>query len=130
MVEVDLIMGKIMKNLWLLPIVGATLILIESALNLLNTLDALTGIVLSIIIFISVVLSRKDVYGSGAILLICTFFLLLSPIGYSGFDIGLLLILVGSLFLASGGPFTIGSFFFYIAIGAIIIDFIVFIILF
>ncbi|NVM55921.1 MAG: hypothetical protein HWN66_19630 [Candidatus Helarchaeota archaeon] len=126
MVEMDLLLGKLMRFLWIAPIIGAILILIESFLNLVSVLDAGIGIGISIIVIISVILSRKDVHGTGAVLLISSFFLLLSPIGISGFDLGYLLILLGAILLTSGGLFTMGNFFIYVAIGAIVVDLIVF----
>ncbi len=126
MVNIDMMLGKVMRNLWLTPIIGAALILIQSIINFINIRDAIVGICIGIIVIISAILSRKDVYGSGAALLLCAFFLILSPIGYSGYDIGLLLIILGTLFMASGGFFTMGNFFFYVALGAIITDLILF----
>ena len=127
MVNMDKIFGKMMANLWLAPIIGGVLILIESILSIENVVGASFSITVSIIVILSVLLSRKDVHGTGFIVGLCGIILLLSPITISGFEIGYLLIIVGVFFVASGGIIhNVGIFFFYVAIGAIILDIILF----
>ena len=125
----DKLFGFFYKNIWLLPIVGSILIFIESFLKWGAIVDAATGIVLGVIIIICVILSRKDVHGSGIALGVCAYFLLLSPIGFHGFEIGLLLILVGCITSISGGIYAYVNFFVWVALGAVVVDLIVFFIL-
>ena len=127
MVNMDKILGKIMANLWLAPIIGGILIVIDSILSIHIILNASFSITISIIVILSVLLSRKDVHGTGFIVGLCAIVLLLSPLTISGFEIGYLLIIVGVFFVASGGIIhNMGIFFFYVAIGAIILDVILF----
>lgn len=122
MVNTDAIFGKVFKHLWISCIAGCVLVLIESALKLNQWVDAGFSIVLSVILIVCAILNRYDVNGTGFTILICSYILFLSPIGFDGFTIGIILILVGSLLSASGGFFTYTSFLFYIAIGAIVVD--------
>jgi len=122
MVNTDKILVKIMANLWLAPIIGSILIVCESILSIGNVLNASFSIIISIIVITSVLLSRRDVHGTGFIIIVCAYVLLLSPLSISGFELGYMLIIIGALFLASGGLYTIGNFFFYVAIGAIVLD--------
>ncbi|NVM31793.1 MAG: hypothetical protein HWN65_23340 [Candidatus Helarchaeota archaeon] len=116
-----------MRYLWITPIIGTILILIESFLNLSSILNASIGIGISIIVIISLLLNQKDVYGTTIVLLICSYFLLLSPFGFGyTWDLGVLLILLGSLFIAEGGFFTAVNFFIYLGIGAVVVDLIIF----
>lgn len=127
MFNFDKIMGKLMRYLWITPIIGTILILIESFLNLSSILNASIGIGISIIVIISLLLNQKDVYGTTIVLLICSYFLLLSPFGFGyTWDLGVLLILLGSLFIAEGGFFTAVNFFIYLGIGAVVVDLIIF----
>jgi hypothetical protein len=126
LVRLDELFGKFYKYIWLTAILGSILILVESFLNFNNILDAGFSIGISIIIIVCMGLSRKDVYGTGAAMLICSYILLLSPIGFNGFGLGILFILVGAITSASGGIFTYTCYFFYVAIGAIIVDLLLF----
>ncbi len=130
MVRLDEIFGKIYKYIWLTAIIGSILIIVESLLNLNKISDEGFNIGfsigISIIIIICMGLSRKDIYGTGAAMLICSYILLLSPNGFTGFGLGILLILVGAITSASGGIFTYTCYFFYVAIGAIIVDLLIF----
>lgn len=128
MASKDTILGKFMANLWVLPLIGSGVILIEAFIRITHQIDAIFSIILCAIVIIAVIFSRKDVHGTGFTVLICAYIILLSPIGFSGFQIGFILILVGSLFLASGGFFTMSVFFLYVAIGAIVLDLILFVI--
>ena len=65
MVSIDEIFGKLYKNIWLAPIAGCILVLIESILNLDKTLDAGVGIGISIIVMVFLILTRLNVHGSG-----------------------------------------------------------------
>lgn len=118
----DYILGKIMAKIWLAPIIGSLLIIIQSILTIDQFIDASFSIAISAVVIVSVLLSRRDVHGTGFIILLCAYSLLLSPWGISGFEVGYLLIIIGALFLASGGLYAIGNFFLYLAVGAIIID--------
>ena len=126
MVSFDEIFGKAYNLVWLTPIAGSTLVLIESILNLERALDAWIGIGVSIIVIIFAVLTRMDVHGSGLALGICSYFLLLSPIGFNGFELGYLLILLGALVSISGGFFTMTNYFVWVGIGAVVVDLIIF----
>jgi hypothetical protein len=117
------IMGKISANIWMFAIFGSILIIIESLINIWNTAEAWLSIGISLIVIISSILSRKEIHMTGITIIICSYFLLLSPIGFSGFLLGTVLILIGGLFTVSGGMlFVIGNFFIYVAIGAVVID--------
>jgi hypothetical protein len=126
LVDLNQLYGKAYKYIWLLPIIGSILILIESILHLSATLDVGIGIIISILVIILTILTRKDVHGSGIALGICAYFLILSPLGFSGFMLGSLLILVGALVSISGGFFTYTNFFIWVALGAIVLDLILF----
>ena len=129
MANMDAIFGKIYKYLWVIAIVGSGLVIIESILNLINLLEAWFSLGISIGIVICMVLTRYDVHGTAFAALAGCVILLLSPIGFSGFELGIYLILIGALISTSGGLYTYSSVFFYITIGAVILDVIVFIIL-
>ena len=117
------IMGKISANLWMCAIFGSILITIESIMNISITFEAWLSIGISIIVLTSSILSRKEVHMTGITIIICSYFLLLNPNGFSGFFIGTVLILIGGLFTVSGGMlFVTGNFFIYVAIGAVVID--------
>ena len=130
MINLDELFGKAYNYMWLTAIIGSVIVLIESILNIGKILDAGIGIGISIIVITCAILSRKDVNGTGFAILICSYFLILSPIGFSGFYIGSWLILIGGLISTSGGFFTYTSFFIYVAIGALIVDLISFFILY
>jgi hypothetical protein len=118
--------GKIYANIWICTIIGSIMILIESILNIENILEAGISIGISVIVIICSLLSRKDVYATGIIIVACSYFLLLSPIGYSGYGIAPILILLGGLFTVSGGLlFFAGNFFIYVAIGAVVTDLVI-----
>jgi len=118
--------GKIYANIWICTIIGSIMILIESILNIENILEASISIGIVIIVIISSLLSRKDVYATGIITVAVSYFLLLSPIGYSGYGIAPILILLGGLFSVSGGLlFFAGNFFIYVAIGAVVTDLVI-----
>jgi len=120
------IMGKISANLWMCAIFGSILIIIQSILNIWDTAEAWLSIGIGIVIILSSILSRKEVHLTGIVIMICSYFLLLSPIGFSGFFIGTVLILIGGLFTVSGGMlFVFGNFFIYVAIGAVVIDLVI-----
>ena len=126
MVSFDEIFAKGYNYIWLSSIAGSILILVESVLNLENALDAWIGIGISIIVIVFVVLTRLDVHGSGLALGICAYFLILSPIGFNGFELGYLLILLGAVISLSGGLFTYTNYFVWVGIGAVVIDLIIF----
>lgn len=126
LVDLNELFGKAYKYIWLSPIIGSILILVESLLHLSAILDASIGIAISILVIILTILTRKDVYGSGIALGICAYFLILSPLGVTGFTMGSLLILVGALVSISGGFFTYTNFFIWVALGAIVLDLILF----
>ncbi|MFX1296361.1 MAG: hypothetical protein ACFFD2_16100 [Promethearchaeota archaeon] len=126
MVLIDEILGKCYKYIWLTPIVGSILVLLESILNFEKMLDAGISIGISIIIIIFVILSRFNIHGSGIALGICSYFLLLSPIGFTGFNLGHILILVGSFISISGGLFSYTNYFLWVGIGAVVVDLIIF----
>jgi len=129
MAETFKIMGKIYGNLWMCAILGSVLIIIQSIINIWNTAEAWLSIVISIIVLISSILSQKEIHMTGITIMICSYFFLLSPIGFSGFFIGTVLILIGGLFTVSGGLlFFIGNFFIYVAIGAIVMDLVIFLV--
>ncbi|MHA1649910.1 MAG: hypothetical protein ACTSYB_06935 [Candidatus Helarchaeota archaeon] len=129
MPTLDEAFGKIFKNLWIFAIIGSSLIIIQSVLNFISLFAAAISIILCCIVIICIILSRYHFHGTGLISLICSYILLLNPIGFDGFGIGSLLILVGALVSTSGGFYTYTVFFFYLAIGAILLDF-VFILIF
>ena len=126
MVNMDEISGKIYKYLWVIAIVGSGLVILESILNMTSLLEAWFSLGTSIVIVICMVLTRYDVHGTAFVALAGSVILLLSPIGFSGFGLGIYLILIGALMSTSGGLYTYSSVFFYIAIGAVIVDVIVF----
>ncbi len=124
MVTLDELFGKIFKNLWIFAIIGSSLIITQLVLNFTSLFAAAISISLSCIIIICMILSRYHFHGTGLVSLICAYILLLNPTGFDGFGIGSLLILVGALISTSGGFYTYTVFFFYLAIGAIILDFV------
>jgi hypothetical protein len=126
MANMDELFGKIYKYIWVIAIVGSGLVMLESILNMARLLEACFSLGTSIAIVICMVLSRYDVHGTAFAALAGSVILLLSPIGFSGFGLGILLILIGALISTSGGLYTYSSVFFYIAIGAVIVDVIVF----
>jgi len=127
MVNTIKLSGKIYANIWICTIIGSIIILIQSLINIGNILEAGISISLSILVIICSILSRKGVYATGIIIMAVSYFLLLSPIGFSGYGIATLLILIGGLFIVSGGLlFFAGNFFIYVAIGAVITDLVIF----
>lgn len=120
------LLGKIYANIWICAIIGSIIILIESIINIGNILEASISIGISIIVIVCSLLSRKDIYATGIIIIACSYFLLLSPIGYG---IAPILILLGGFFTVSGGLlFFAGNFFIYVAIGAVITDLVIFLV--
>ena len=126
MVNTIKLFGKIYANIWICAIIGSILILIQSIINIGNTLEAVISIGISVIVIICSLLSRKDVYATGIVIIACSYFLLLSPIGFSGYGVATFLILIGGLFTVSGGfLFFAGNFFIYVAIGAVVTDLVI-----
>jgi len=125
-VNFDTVFGRAYRHLWLVAIIGCILVSTESLLHYSNVIDAWFSIGLCVSVTICLILTRYDILGSGFAGLACSFILLLSPIGFSGFGLGVLLIVLGALISTSGGLYTYSSFFFYVAIGAVIIDLILF----
>ena len=123
------VIGKLMANIWMCAIIGSILIILESLLNIGNTAEAWLSIGISLIVIVASILSRKEIYMTGITTMICSYFLLLSPFGFSGFFIGTVLVLIGSLFIISGGMlFVIGNFFIYVAFGAVVLDLVIIIV--
>ena len=122
------VIGRVMANIWMCAIIGSILVIIQSIINW-NTAEAWLSIGISLIVIVASILSRKEIHMTGITIMICSYFLLLSPIGFSGFFIGTVLILIGGLFSVSGGTlFVFGNFFIYVAIGAIVLDLVIFLI--
>lgn len=128
MTESFKIIGKNLANIWMFAIIGSILVIIQSIINW-NTAESWLSIGISLIVIVASILSRKEIHMTGITIMICSYFLLLSPIGFSGFFIGTVLILIGGLFTVSGGMlFVIGNFFIYVAIGAIVLDLVIFLV--
>ncbi|MHA1264381.1 MAG: hypothetical protein ACTSRS_04020 [Candidatus Helarchaeota archaeon] len=126
MVKIDFVLGKISANLWVLPIFGSILISIQALLTFDSLFEALFSLSISLVVTIFTLLSRKNIHGSSFVVLICSYILLLSPLGFSGYSVGALLVLVGALLMISGSIFIISVFFFYVTLGAVLLDIILF----
>jgi hypothetical protein len=126
MVNTYEILGKGYKYIWLTAIAGSILVIIESLLNVSNVLESVFSILIGAIVSVCAILSQRHIHGSSFLMLVCASLLLLSPIGFTGFEIGYILMLLGALISTSGGLFTYSIFFVYLAIGAVVVDLIIF----